>query len=158
MTLPKLSPILMGMRYVLVFPVLTVSLFAGCALLPAKQSQDPAVDIEAPVADQAALPEEAGEAPPDEGNLRPADPVGAGALITVASLGDPTKPGLWLETPLVASERGGRITAPNGTSTPVTLIPIDGPTTAGSRISLAAIQALGFSPADLVEVEVISES
>ena len=74
---------------------------------------------------------------------------------TVASLGSPTEAGLWLKTPLVSKEQQGRVTNPaNGKSSVVTLIPIDGPDTAGSRMSLAALRLIGASLTDLTEVEV----
>ena len=77
---------------------------------------------------------------------------------TVASLGSPTEPGLWLKTPLVSSEQQGRVTNPaNGKSSLVTLIPIDGPNTAGSRMSLAALRLIEASLTDLTEVEVALE-
>ena len=77
---------------------------------------------------------------------------------TVASLGSPTEPGLWLKTPLVKVEAQGRvINLANGKSSLVTLIPIDGPVTAGSRMSLAALRLIGASLADLTEVEVALE-
>lgn len=74
---------------------------------------------------------------------------------TVASLGNAAEPGLWLKTPLVAAERTGRVHNPKtGQSVAVTLIPIEGERTAGSRMSLAAMQAIGASLTDLVEVDV----
>ncbi len=74
---------------------------------------------------------------------------------TVASLGDPTKPGFWLETPLVSSPRAGRVVSnETGKEVLVDLIPIDGPATAGSRISLAAMRLLGVSLAGLPELQV----
>ena len=77
---------------------------------------------------------------------------------TVASLGSPTEPGLWLKTPLVKAEAQGRVTnLANGKSSLVTLIPIDGPATAGSRMSLAALRLIGASLTDLTEVEVALE-
>lgn len=77
---------------------------------------------------------------------------------TVVSLGSPTEPGLWLKTPLVKSEQQGRVTNPaNGKSSVVTLIPIDGPATAGSRMSLAALRLIEASLTDLTEVEVALE-
>lgn len=77
---------------------------------------------------------------------------------TVASLGSPTEPGLWLKTPLVQAEAQGRVTNPaTGKSSLVTLIPIDGPNTAGSRMSLAALRLIGASLTDLTEVEVALE-
>jgi len=77
---------------------------------------------------------------------------------TVVSLGSPTEPGLWLKTPLVKAEAKGRVTNPaNGKSSAVTLIPIDGPATAGSRMSLAALRVIEASLTDLTEVEVALE-
>ncbi|MGJ8625484.1 MAG: hypothetical protein ACSHXB_00880 [Sulfitobacter sp.] len=77
---------------------------------------------------------------------------------TVASLGSPTEPGLWLKTPLVKVEAQGRVTnLANGKSSLVTLIPIDGPATAGSRMSLAALRLIDASLTDLTEVEVAFE-
>ncbi len=77
---------------------------------------------------------------------------------TVATLGSPTEPGLWLKTPLVSVEQQGRVTNPaNGKSSLVTLIPIEGPETAGSRMSLAALRLIEASLTDLTEVEVALE-
>lgn len=74
---------------------------------------------------------------------------------TIASLGSPSEPGLWLKTPLVDKEQQGRVTNPaNGKSSLVTLIPIDGPATGGSRMSLAAMRLIGASLTDLTEVVV----
>lgn len=85
-------------------------------------------------------------------------PAAAGATSlgsTVASLGSATEPGLWLKTPLVTAEMQGRVTNPaNGKSSTVTLIPIDGPRTAGSRMSLAALRLIGASLTELTKVEV----
>ncbi|MEW9919129.1 hypothetical protein AB2B41_05920 [Marimonas sp. MJW-29] len=77
---------------------------------------------------------------------------------TVVSLGSPTEPGLWLKTPLVSEESQGRVTNPaTGRSSLVTLIPLDGPATAGSRMSLAAMRLIEASLTDLTEVEVALE-
>ena len=77
---------------------------------------------------------------------------------TVVSLGSPAEPGLWLKTPLVKEETQGRVTNPaNGKSSAVTLIPIDGPATAGSRMSLAALRLIEASLTDLTEVDVALE-
>lgn len=74
---------------------------------------------------------------------------------TVASLGSPTEPGLWLKTPLVDAQTQGRVTNPaTGKSSQVTLIPLDGPATAGSQMSLAAMRLIDASLTDLTEVEV----
>lgn len=84
-------------------------------------------------------PESAPE-PPQE----VAEVVEAAPTETLATLGNAAEPGLWLRTPLVAVGGPGRVTSvETGRSVDVTLIPIDGPPTAGSRASLATLQALG---------------
>ncbi len=81
-----------------------------------------------------------------------AAPVATGALgTTVATLGDPSQPGLWIETPLVGSEQPGAVKF-KGKTVAVRMIPSGGPATGGSRLSLAAMQALGAPLTDLVEV------
>lgn len=85
---------------------------------------------------------------------------GAGDTVrgfTVASLGDATQPGLWIETPLVDRERVATVVAPNGTTVEVTARPSGGERGAGSRLSLAAFQALGLSLTSLPTVTVIAE-
>ncbi|WP_299164878.1 hypothetical protein [uncultured Tateyamaria sp.] len=84
--------------------------------------------------------------------------VSAGTLgRTVVSLGNAAEPGLWLKTPLVSREQAGQVFSPDtGKTVAVTLIPIDGPKTAGSRMSLAAMQAIGASLTDLPEVDVLA--
>lgn len=75
--------------------------------------------------------------------------------LTVVSLGDPTAPGFWLETPLVKTVTPGRVVLPaTGASVQVELRPIDGPASGGSRISLAAMRLLGVALTALPEVEV----
>lgn len=84
----------------------------------------------------------------------PVAAVAAGPLgTTIASLGDPARPGLWIETPLARAKQPGQVRF-KGRVTPVTLIPVDGPETGGSRLSLAAMRALGVALTDLVEVQV----
>ncbi len=77
-----------------------------------------------------------------------------GALgTTVVSLGAASEPGMWLKTPLVSRERKGRVYY-NGLWLAVTLIPIEGEATAGSRMSLAAMRALEMPLTELSEVRV----
>ena len=118
----------------------------------------------------AADPEMLPDAPGQEASLveEAAEPVAApaeaeGASVasgvlgmTVASLGDPTDPGLWLETPLVSSPTPGRIIAENAQTLLVTLRPSGGAVGSGSRISLAAMQALGLGLTDLATLTVIA--
>ena len=76
---------------------------------------------------------------------------------TVASLGNAATPGFWLETPLVSEAVMGRVVYDEtGKSAAVQLIPIEGPSTAGSRISLAALRVLGASLTELVELRVFA--
>ncbi|MEP3686770.1 MULTISPECIES: hypothetical protein [Sulfitobacter] len=87
-------------------------------------------------------------------------PTSAGSALgtTVVSLGSAAEPGLWLKTPLVKSEQPGRVTNPaTGKSAAVTLIPLEGPSTAGSRMSLPALRLIGASLTDLTTVEVSAE-
>ncbi|RME16904.1 MAG: D-galactarate dehydratase [Alphaproteobacteria bacterium] len=64
---------------------------------------------------------------------------------TVAALGNPADPGFWLETPLAEAPGKGRVvSAENGKAVALDLRPIDGPDTAGSRISLPALRLLGL--------------
>lgn len=76
---------------------------------------------------------------------------------TVASLGDATVPGLWIETPLVDRERVVTVVAPNGTTVDVTARPSGGERGSGSRLSLAAFQALGMNLTSLPTVTVIAD-
>ena len=125
----------------------------------------------APVSETALAPATAAPPPPaqartaealdtttPEQRAAAARPAAAGARnlgTTVASLGSATEPGLWLKTPLVTAEAQGRVTNPaNGKSSTVTLIPIAGAATAGSRMSLAALRLIGASVTELTTVEV----
>lgn len=77
-------------------------------------------------------------------------------LYTVASLGDPSKPGKWMETPLVETQQMATVTDPNtGKSTQVTLIPISGEDSAGSRLSMEGYRALGADLTTLVNLNVV---
>ncbi len=74
---------------------------------------------------------------------------------TVAALGDPTKPGFWLKTPLVTEEQEGRIERVGGAVAQVTLIPLEGGA-GGSQISLSAMRALDIGLTDLATLKVYS--
>ncbi|WP_170466109.1 hypothetical protein [Ruegeria arenilitoris] len=80
-----------------------------------------------------------------------------GPKTTIASLGDPTTPGRWLETPLVETEFTGRVVVPRtGAQAYITLVPASGPASGGSRLSLDAMRALLLPFDELVELEVYS--
>ena len=76
---------------------------------------------------------------------------------TVASLGDPSRVGFWIETPLVGAPGKGRVVY-SGKSANVDLIPIDGPKTAGSRLSLSAMRLIEAPLTALPTVEVYAGS
>ncbi|GLO74976.1 hypothetical protein MACH18_20560 [Phaeobacter italicus] len=78
-----------------------------------------------------------------------------GRATTVASLGDPSQPGLWMETPLVSSAQRARVRSPRGNEVVLTLRPIEGAAGAGSRLSIDAMRALGLPLTELVEVQVL---
>ncbi|MEM1373806.1 MAG: hypothetical protein AAGF78_05415 [Pseudomonadota bacterium] len=125
--------------------VLALSL-AGCAQLPEFLGNDapPKVAIAVPVEPVADIPDPEAETGLVKEEV--AEPVPAPSNETLATLGNAAEPGLWLKTPLVSSQGPGRVTSvDNGRVVEVTLIPLDAEPTAGSRASLAALQALGLS-------------
>ncbi len=71
---------------------------------------------------------------------------------TVATLGDPGVPGLWLETGLVSQAGAGRVRTASGATLDLTLKPTPGD--GGSRLSLDAMRALGVPLTELVELSV----
>ena len=105
-------------------------------------------------ASEPTVPETAAD-PLPEADAAPSADIAAGALgTTLASLGDATVQGLWLETPLVTAPGPGRVTSADGASVEVQLIPSGGLEGAGSRLSLAAMQALGLPLTAIAEVSV----
>lgn len=117
---------------------------------PAPEGTEPApLDSDAPAEGAAAGADETSPAAP------PARPKAAPGLPgrTVAALGDPAQPGMWMETPLITREQPG-IVAYGAATARVTLIPSGGAATSGSRLSLAAMRALGAPLTDLVDLEV----
>lgn len=70
---------------------------------------------------------------------------------TVATLGSPTDPGIWLKTPLVGEVTQGRVEF-NGTFVNVELRPSGGAAGSGSQISLAAMRLIGAPLTSLPEI------
>jgi hypothetical protein len=97
---------------------------------------------------------------PEERPGEEAADAGDGLILgfAVASLGDASIPGLWMETPLVSTEGPGRVIGPDGRTVTVTLRPSGGGPGSGSRLSLQAMQALGIDLAALPTVTVISDA
>lgn len=140
------------MMTIRMFPsVIFVLALAGCGgqvggLFGGDDPAPAAVAAEEPSGDLAAG---APQAPDAEGVLRG---------LTVASLGDATRPGLWIETPVVTEEQPGRVIGPDGTVIALTLIPSGGARGSGSRLSLEAMQALGIPLTDLPTVTILSDA
>lgn len=83
---------------------------------------------------------------PDETNGRPAGTGLQRPGQTLASLGDGSRPGLWLETPLVHATGPGLVRlSSGGPEIEVTLLPAPGPVTAPSRLSPEAMRRLGVA-------------
>ncbi|MEL7212459.1 MAG: hypothetical protein AAGK92_07345 [Pseudomonadota bacterium] len=152
--------------------VMLAAMLAGCALVPQEPSTgEPPVIDEIP--DDVRGPEPA-PPPPSARTAEQFDtttaeeraeviqaaaaPAGDRSLgTTVASLGDPADPGFWLKTPLVTTEQPGRVEyAAAGTKVAVTLIPIEGPATGGSRLSLPAMRLLQAPLTGLPEITVFA--
>lgn len=114
-----------------------VALVAGCSLVTPEDPLE-GVDLE----NLTPVEEVAPEVLPEE----PAAPVitatAAGEIgATVATL-DATEPGFWMKTPLVSRAQDGRVLF-GAKSVDLRLLPIDGPATGGSFISLDAMRAVG---------------
>lgn len=145
------------------------ALLAGCAigrpepLTLFTTTGEPLVDVEAPpgepVQDASATDDAAIAAGTVTAAEDGATPHGAPDVygITVAALGDATEPGLWIETPFAQIEMPGRVISESGRVVELTLRPSGGALGSGSRISLAAMQALGLGLSDLATLTVTSE-
>jgi len=126
------------MRHVLPIPAMCLAL-AGCAALVPPDAPAPPQPAEATAPEPEPAPESVRRLPGT----------------TIASLGDATRPGLWMRTPLVTGERRGRVTDPaTGRSVVLDLIPLDADPGAGSRLSLAAYQSLNLPLTALPELRV----
>lgn len=78
-----------------------------------------------------------------------------GRASTVASLGDPALPGMWMETSLVRTEQVALLRSSNGKEVRVTLKPASGASATSGRLSISAMRALGAPLTELVELEVL---
>ncbi|MBV7378275.1 D-galactarate dehydratase [Maritimibacter dapengensis] len=152
------------MKRLLIIALLGLS---ACAENPFRAQADETVTVGAPMSAMAPPPppnattEESFDTTSEEDRVAAAavDTGGGerGLGTTIATLGSPTEPGFWLETPLVTAVTQGRVVAKNGKSANLELRPIDGPATAGSRISLPALRILEVGLAGLHEVSVFAK-
>ncbi|WP_341366746.1 D-galactarate dehydratase [Yoonia sp. BS5-3] len=76
--------------------------------------------------------------------------------VTIASLGSPAEPGIWLETPLVDVLTPGRITYQDKTIN-IELRPSGGVPGSGSQISLAAMRLIEAPLTSLPELTVFAQ-
>ncbi|KAA2316196.1 hypothetical protein DL237_08080 [Pseudooceanicola sediminis] len=134
---------------ILSIPALAITL-AGCTQIqPTATPRPDAAPIDTGATAEAEI------LPANEAAVSVRPPEGPSKGRTVATLGAAGEPGLWLKTPMVTSVQKGRITAiETGTTITAQLIPINGPETAGSRLSLMAMQALGVPLTGLIEIDV----
>ncbi|KAE9629651.1 hypothetical protein [Parasedimentitalea maritima] len=108
--------------------------------------------------DPVSPPLEVVDAVPSDPSETGSAPTFGGTATTVAGLGDPTVPGLWMETPLVSTQQMGRVRSASGTEVTLTLRPIAGEASSGSRLSIDAMRALGAPLTELIEVQVSAAS
>ena len=128
-------------------------LLSGCAQFERAVVGKPQL-VTQPLAPTAARTVEELDTTTDAERDAAAAPGAAGRLLgeSVASLGDATRSGFWIETPLAKAEGPGRLVYPdNGRSVEVTLMPSDG---GSSRVSLAAMRLLDAPLAGLPTLEV----
>lgn len=76
--------------------------------------------------------------------------------VTIASLGPPAEPGIWLKTPLVTALTAGRVTY-QGKSINIELRPSGGAAGSGSQISLAAMRLIEAPLTSLPELAVFAQ-
>ncbi|MEO1638097.1 MAG: D-galactarate dehydratase [Pseudomonadota bacterium] len=156
------------MRLILIVPVL---LLAGCTTLSFQglfgTAPTPAVAVPSPTLDPTppppppvtAVTAEQFDTTTEEDRVAAVvtEPSGGDQALgtTIASLGPPADPGIWLETPLVTVLSPGRITY-QGKSINVELRPSGGATGSGSQISLAAMRLIEAPLTSLPEITVFS--
>lgn len=133
---------------------LALVMLAGCDEMPRLKMPDWKILDRAKPQEDAPAPEVVEELPTEEEVTPP--PLSGELGTTVVSLGAAGEPGIWLKTPLVDRERKGRVYH-DGLWLAVTLIPIEGPSTAGSRMSLSAMRALELPLTELTEVRVTAD-
>ncbi len=139
---------------------------SGCAELTVAAQREPVPAAPPPVLN----PELAAPPPPaaaqtveqfdtttEAQRIAAAAPSTGGVLLgeVVASLGDPGRPGFWIETDLVDVPGLGRLVYPvNGKSVEVELTPREG---RGARVSLSALRLLEAPLTDLPTLEVYAD-
>lgn len=136
-------------------------LLAACGEFGVLQTEPvpeaPAVEGGMPLPPENARSIEEFDTTTEEQRIAAAAPAAGGRLLgeTVASLGDPSRPGFWIETPLADGPGTGRLVYPvNGKSVEVDLLPLE---SGSSRVSLAAFRLLDAPLTDLPVLEVYAD-
>ncbi len=164
MRAPAVRPRLAGMKQFALPAIALSALVAGCAEIPLLQGGGtpgpaPQAATRPPLTGAPIRPEDLDTPTSAERQAAAAPtPASAGSLgVTIASLGDPARSGFWMETPLVsAPTKGSVLYRANGRRLNVDLIPIGGPATGGSRLSLSAMRMLDAPLTALPQVEVFA--
>jgi len=134
------------------FSFVIFPLVAACAPIALEEppSARPADGVEAPAPPPDARTPEQFDTTTNEQRAAAASSASGGRLLgaAVVSLGDPTDPGFWIETPLVSAVASGRVVF-QGQSVEVELRP-----GASSRASLATLRLLQAPLTELTEVSV----
>lgn len=151
-----------------VFLILPMALLAGCATpeFQALFGTSPETPLAAPVSEVVTAPpppatattvaqfDTTSQAARDAATAQSAAPEIALGM-TIASLGSPTEPGIWLKTPLVTALAAGRVMY-QGKSINIELRPSGGAAGSGSQISLAAMRLLEAPLTGLTELTVFA--
>ncbi|WP_068297265.1 hypothetical protein [Pararhodobacter sp. CCB-MM2] len=148
------------MRSLIPTPVLLLALaplFTACSLPFFSGDDRPDAPVAAAPADATEM---AGTAPgaDADGNVPPPPEAASDGLLgeTLAGLGG-TAPGNWVMTGLVSETQQGRVETASGGSLDVELRPSGAAPTAGSTISVQAMQALGLPLGQLATLRVYTE-
>ena len=154
---------LQGRTFVRFGMLIVILWLASCAYLeqaePPNSEEARAVTVPglaAPPPPPAARTAEQFDTTTEEQRAAASEPSNGGTLLgtTIASLGDPSRPGFWAETDLVDSVTLGRLEYPaTGKSVEVELTPAG---EGGSRVSLAAMRVLEAPLTALPELDVYS--
>lgn len=141
-------------------PLVSILFLTACGGLPPlgrdRAADAPNVTVTEDPGDEVTRPRaRRGDTPQDE---EPPQPDAGGYLgETLAGLGSPGEAGLWLRTGLVASTQQGRVETETGTALTLELRPSGTDPSAGSQLSLAAMQQLGLPLNQLASLRVFVE-
>jgi hypothetical protein len=160
-----------AMKYVVLFPVIAL---AGCTLPPEQITPEVAPVVEAAMPAPVVETLDPTPAPPPPPKARTVEqfdttsaedraaavakpePAGETKLgTTIATLGSPADPGIWIKTPLVTELVMGRaVYGANGKSVNLELRPSGGDAGSGSQISLPAMRLLDAPLTGLLELTI----